>query len=80
MTGDTVQVAPDRHVSFMRSYPNMVPLGAASVRRIASVLEPLPYERIYGAFFDRVVPADGKRVMGASVRRYLAALEGQYDA
>ena len=80
LTGDTVQVAPDRNVSFLRSYPNMVPLSAACVRRIAAVLEPVAYERIYGAFFDRVTPADGKRIMAHSVRRYLAALEGSYDA
>jgi len=38
LTGDTLQVGPDRCVSFMRSYPNMVPLDRASVQRIAEAL------------------------------------------
>ena len=34
LSGDIVQVAPDReHVSFMWSYPNMLPLAASTVRR-----------------------------------------------
>ena len=78
LTGDTVQVAPDRNVSFLRSYPNMVPLAAADVQRIAECLQPYAYERLYGAFFDRVVPAAAKDVVAFSVARYLAALSGDY--
>ena len=78
LTGDAVQVGPDRQVSFMRSYPNMVPLDRGSVQRIADALAPLAYERVYGAFFDRVVAADGKHVVRDSVARYLAALSGNY--
>ena len=78
LTGDTVQVGPDRQVSFMRSYPNLVPLDRAGVQRIADALRPLSYDRVYGAFFDRVVPADGKRVVQDSVDRYLAALAGRF--
>ena len=34
LSGDIVQVVPDRrHVSFMYSYPNLIPLPAAKVRR-----------------------------------------------
>ncbi len=78
LTGDTVQVGPDRRVSFMRSYPNMVPLNEASVASISETLEPLAFERIYGAFFESVVPRDAKVVFRESVRRYLAALKGDY--
>ncbi len=78
MTGDTVQVGADRRVSFLRSYPNMVPLSHASVQGIADALAPLAFERVYGAFFDRVVPRDGKRVVDDSVRRYQDALAGRY--
>ena len=31
-----------------------------------------------GAFFDRVVPHDAKRVVAHSVARYQAALRGEY--
>ncbi len=76
LSGDIVQVGPDRKVSFMRSYPDLIPLDAASVRRIAEVLEPWPFDPIYGAWFDRVIPTGGKAAMATSVRRYLRALSG----
>ena len=41
LSGDIVQVIPDREwVSFMYSYPNLIPLPAAEVERIAGALEP----------------------------------------
>src|SRR5262249_23444002 len=57
LSGDVVQLIPDRsHVSFMRSYPNLIPMSAPAVRRIGETLEPFAFDVIYGAFFDRVIP------------------------
>ena len=76
LAGDILQVVPDRRwVSFMYSYPNYIPLSAASVRRIAERLEPLPFARVYGAWFDAVVREDAKGAVQRSVDRYLHALE-----
>jgi glyoxylase-like metal-dependent hydrolase (beta-lactamase superfamily II) len=76
LTGDIVQVVQDRRfVSFMRSYPNFIPLPAAAVRTIAARLAPVPFERIYGGWFDLVVRADGKAALERSVERYLQALQ-----
>jgi hypothetical protein len=51
LAGDIVQVIPDRsHVSFMYSYPNLIPLGEAAVRGIVAALAPYAYERIFGAW------------------------------
>ena len=36
LSGDILQVVPSGHVSFMWSYPNLIPLSAAKVRRIAA--------------------------------------------
>jgi hypothetical protein len=75
MTGDTIMVVPDtRWVSFMYSYPNLIPLPAREVRRIAAAVEPLPFERIYAAWWDRVLERDGKARLAASVERYVAAI------
>ena len=54
LSGDIVQVAADlSRVSFLWSYPNMMPLSAAHrCRRIAATLAPWEFERIYGAFPD----------------------------
>ena len=75
LTGDIAMVAMDRRsLSFMYSYPNYIPLNAASVRKIASTIEPLAFDRIYGAWWDRNIGANAKAAFTASVRRYLAAI------
>lgn len=75
LSGDIVQVTQDRHwVSFMYSYPNLIPLPASDVERIAAALEPWPFERIYGAWWDRHVEADAKGALRRSAARYIAAL------
>ena len=44
MTGDMPQVCPDRrYVSFMYSYPNLVPVDGATVRHIVATLERYDY-------------------------------------
>jgi hypothetical protein len=63
-----------RFVSFMYSYPNYMPLNAAAVRRIAATVEPLAFDRIYGAWWDRNIASGAKAAFAASVRRYIAAI------
>jgi hypothetical protein len=78
LSGDIVQVIPDRrHVGFMYSYPNLIPLPEASVRRIADALDPYAFETIYGAWWGRVVPEDGKAVVARSAERYARAVRGE---
>jgi hypothetical protein len=75
LTGDIATVAMDRRsVSFMYSYPNLIPLNADAIRRIADVVEPLAFDRIYGAWWGRTIDGDAKAAFNASVRRYLAAI------
>jgi hypothetical protein len=76
-TGDQPQVCPDmRYVSFMYSYPNFVPLDAASVRRIVSMLEPFSFTKLYGAWPNFVVQGNAKEALRRSAERYLRGLEG----
>ena len=75
LAGDIVQVIPDRHfVSFMWSYPNLIPLPAREVERIAAALEPWRFERIVGAWWERVVERDGNEIVRRSAERYVRAL------
>jgi hypothetical protein len=76
-SGDILQVGPDRHVSFMRSYPNLIPLSAAVVRRIVDRLTPYEFARIYGAFADREIEAEGKAAVHRSAERYISAVSGK---
>jgi hypothetical protein len=75
LTGDILQVAMDtRRVSFMWSYPNMMPLSERIVRRIADTAAAWRFERIYGAFPGRNVMADANAAVERSARRYIDLL------
>jgi len=81
LSGDIVQLIPDRkHVSFMRSYPNLIPLSAPAVARIGAILEPFAFDVIYGAWFDRVIPRGGKDAVERSIARYIAMIQGDGTA
>lgn len=72
MAGDILQVAPDRRwVSFMYSYPNMIPLSASKVQRIADIVRPYAYDRLYGAFQHQLMPDDAHEAVERSARRYI---------
>jgi glyoxylase-like metal-dependent hydrolase (beta-lactamase superfamily II) len=76
-TGDQPQVCPDRqYVSFMYSYPNFIPLDAASVRKIVSMLKPFSFTELYGAWPNFVVQGNAKEALRRSAERYLRAFEG----
>jgi len=75
LTGDILQVAMDtRRVSFMWSYPNMMPLSERTVRQIADTAASWRFERIYGAFPGRNVMADGNAAVERSAKRYIELL------
>jgi len=75
LTGDIIQVVADRKsVGFMWSYPNYIPLPARAIERISTALEPLEFDRVYGAFWDMVIEKDGKEVIRRSAARYLRAI------
>lgn len=77
LAGDQPQVCMDRRwVSFMWSYPNMIPLPAATIRQIASALEPYAFDRLYGAFHGLTVDQDADSAVARSAERYLRFLEG----
>ena len=75
MTGDMPQVCPDRRwVSFMYSYPNFVPLNAATVRDVVRKLEPYSFSKLHGAWPKFAVQGDPKEALRRSAQRYLRAL------
>jgi hypothetical protein len=76
-SGDILTVAVDRKwLTFMRSYPNLIPLSRREVEGIGRAMAPFAFERIYGHYFDRVIEKDGKAALDRSVARYIAAIEG----
>jgi len=78
LSGDIVQVIPDRGwVSFMYSYPNLIPLPAAEVERMAAALEPYAFDSIQGAWWETTIPHDAKAIVRRSADRYIRALAGE---
>jgi hypothetical protein len=77
LTGDTITVVQDRAwVSFMWSYPNLIPLDEATVAGIARRVERFPFDRVYGGWWGRVVLEDGAAAVRRSADRYVARMRG----
>ena len=54
-------------------------LGAEREGLPADVLERWPFDPIYGAWWERIIPSGGKQALAYSVRRYLRAISGPPD-
>ncbi|OEH92520.1 MBL fold metallo-hydrolase [Bacillus solimangrovi] len=76
LTGDIIQVVADNNwVSFMYSYPNLIPLPAAKVNEIANKVNEIKFNRLYNAF-HRIVKENADISVQNSAKRYIAALNG----
>ncbi len=76
LTSDTIYVVQDRrYVSFMRSYPNLIPLSAPAIRRIVEAVEPFAFDRIYGAWPESIVATKARESLAYSADRYLRAIQ-----
>jgi len=76
-SSDTIQPVEDRRwVSFMHSYPNLIPLSANTVRKIVAAIEPYEFERIYGGKFygapgNSTISKQAKKAVQRSAKRYI---------
>ena len=74
LSGDTVAGTPDEHwVSFMRSFPNKIPLSAPVV--VADRVLQLDFDRLYDNFGGQVI-GDAAGWVRRSADRYIAWVEG----
>lgn len=74
LSGDILQVTPDGMVSFLYSYPNLIPLSAKAVEAIAGAVKPFAYDRIYGAWWERQIGTNAQAIVAESVARYTKAI------
>ncbi len=75
LTGDSIYVVSDRRwVSFMHSFPNLIPLSAPKVAQIADAVAAYRFERLYSGWWQTVVDGDADAVVQRSAQRYIAAL------
>ena len=74
-TGDTIMVVADpRWMSFMRSFPNLIPLNRRAVERIVAAVEPYAFDQMYSAWWGAVASEDAKARLSRSAARYIAAI------
>ena len=77
LTGDSIHVVQDRrYVTFMRSYPNQIPLPAPTVQRIVDAVQPFDFDRIYGGWWFTAIESDAKAAVVRSGRRYVEWVGG----
>ncbi|MBV8885060.1 MAG: hypothetical protein JO235_13835 [Chroococcidiopsidaceae cyanobacterium CP_BM_RX_35] len=80
LTGDIIQVIPDRrYVSFMYSYPNLIPMSPEAVSGIVEAVEPFFYDRIHGGWWEYRVLEDAKASVAHSAARYIGAIKGEWS-
>jgi hypothetical protein len=79
LASDTIQANPDRAtVTFMRSYPNRLPLSGPVVERIADAVADLAFTRLYDNF-GNTIDTDAAGAVRRSADRYAAWVRGDHD-
>lgn len=79
LSGDTIgPVAREGWVTFMRSFPNYLPLSANVVRRIAATVAVLDFDRMY-ANFGQQITAGAYSAVQSSAERYAEWVSGEHD-
>jgi hypothetical protein len=80
LTADIVMVVPDRrHVAFLYSYPNLIPLPPREVGRVGAALAPWSFDVVVGGWWGRTIERDGHAVVQRSVERYGRAVAERLD-
>ncbi|MGZ6658251.1 MAG: hydrolase [Solirubrobacteraceae bacterium] len=79
LASDTIHTNPDREsVTFMRSYPNRIPLSPGVAKRLAEAVSALSFDRLYDNF-GRTIDSDARSVVRRSADRYIRWTRGEFD-
>ena len=75
LTGDTIYpVSNKQHVTFLYSYPNLLPLSSRKVKQIVTRLDGVAFERLYAAWQGTMLRQDARQIVLASAETYLYQL------
>lgn len=78
LTGDSISVVADRRwVTFMRSYPNYIPLSPADVQGIVEAVRQFEFDRVYGGWWQNDIKSGGKEAVERSAERYTRWVGGR---
>lgn len=79
LVSDTIHANPDRAtVTFLRSYPNRIPLSPTVVQRITRAVTTLAFDRLYDNF-GRTIDAGAAAAISRSAARYSGWVRGDFD-
>jgi hypothetical protein len=79
LVSDTIHANPDRAtVTFLRSYPNRIPLSPAVVQRITRTVSQLPFDRLYDNF-GTTIESGAAAAVSRSADRYSGWVQGDFD-
>jgi len=79
LAGDTIMANADRtSASFLRSYPNRIPLSAAVVERMAAAVADLGYDALWSNFGNAII-GEADRLVQESAERHCGWVRGNYD-
>ena len=79
LSGDTIAAVPaEGWVTFMRSYPNKIPLSAVVVGRVSAAVDELAFDRLYDNF-GGVVASGARDGVRRSAQRYISWVRGDHD-
>lgn len=77
--GDAIFPTPDGNVTFLRSYPNRIPLSPGVIRRMADYVSGYDFDVLYNNFGAKAGP-DAAAIVQYSARRYIDWVSGANDA
>ena len=73
--GDALQVVMDRrHVTFMYSYPNYLPMKTSDVQAMRARLQAYEFEDVFGFTWGRTIIGGGREAVNRSFDRFLKAV------
>jgi glyoxylase-like metal-dependent hydrolase (beta-lactamase superfamily II) len=79
LVSDTIHANPDREtVTFLRSYPNRIPLSPSVVDRLTRAVADLPFDRLYDNF-GRTIDTGAAAAVSQSAERYAGWVRGDFD-
>jgi hypothetical protein len=76
LSGDIISVVQDRTwVSFMYSYPNLIPLPVDKIEQIWDRIEKYKFEKLFSAFEGRQILSEAREDVRRSAERYIAHIK-----
>ncbi len=78
LAGDAIFPVADGNVTFLRSYPNRIPMSAHVVERIAAQVDQYEFDVLFNNFGASAGP-DARSIVNRSARRYADWVSGKND-